>query len=294
MTKTHLVDKNNNDLIELDLVKLYLTEIGETSLLTNEKEKELAEKAFSGDKSAKQHLFQANLRLVVSIAKRYVGRGLSLEDLIQEGNIGLFKAIEKFNPSKGFKLSTYATWWIRQAITRAISDQARTIRLPVHLIEKLHKINRTIEEYEKTNNIRPTEEELANILNEPVEKIIELLKNTETTTSFDVELYNKDEKGVTLEDKLKSSELSPEDYYERNEISKAINFSLSKLTPREETVLRLRFGIDDKTPKTLEEVGAIFNVTRERIRQIEAKALRKLRHPTRCNNLKEFSKNYNI
>ena len=281
--------KDNSQQMELDTVKLYLSSIGEIPLLSVEKEKELAETAFLGDKQAKNQLYKANLRLVVSIAKKYIGRGLQLEDLIQEGNIGLFKAVEKFDPNKGFKLSTYATWWIRQSITRAISDQSRTIRLPVHLIEKLHKLNRIIGDYEKETFKTPTPEILANLLGEPVDKVIELLKVREHTASLDATLYNDDDSDETLTDKIaEDNSTSPEDAFELSKLREVINDSLSKLEPREERVLRLRFGLDDQTPKTLEEVGNIFNVTRERVRQIEMKALRKLRHPIRCKNLVEF------
>lgn len=270
-----------------DSVKLYLTEIGQSSLLSPAQEQELAIKAMQGDKNAKNILIECNLRLVISIAKRYSGRGMSMQDLIQEGNLGLIKAVDKFDPKRGFKLSTYATWWIKQSITRAIADQSRTIRLPVHMVETINRYKRISRELEQALGHSPTTQEIAVHLNEPESKIAEIEKFIQAPISLETPIGEENDStlGSFLFDK---NEKSPTDNAIDNNLQEKIKKSLSTLTPREETVIRLRYGIDDHKPKTLEEVGAIFNVTRERIRQIEAKALRKLRHPSRAKTLKDF------
>lgn len=270
-----------------DSVKLYLTEIGQSSLLSPAQEQELAIKAMQGDKNAKNILIECNLRLVISISKRYSGRGMAMQDLIQEGNLGLIKAVDKFDPKRGFKLSTYATWWIKQSITRAIADQSRTIRLPVHMVETINRYKRISRELEQTLGHSPTTQEIAVHLNEPESKIAEIEKFIQAPISLETPIGEENDStlGAFLFDK---NEKSPTDNAIDNNLQENIKKSLSTLTPREETVIRLRYGIDDHKPKTLEEVGAIFNVTRERIRQIETKALRKLRHPSRTKTLKDF------
>ena len=270
-----------------DSVKLYLTEIGQSSLLSPAQEQELAIKAMQGDKNAKNILIECNLRLVISISKRYSGRGMAMQDLIQEGNLGLIKAVDKFDPKRGFKLSTYATWWIKQSITRAIADQSRTIRLPVHMVETINRYKRISRELEQTLGHSPTTQEIAVHLNEPESKIAEIEKFIQAPISLETPIGEENDStlGAFLFDK---NEKSPTDNAIDNNLQENIKKSLSTLTPREETVIRLRYGIDDHKPKTLEEVGAIFNVTRDRIRQIETKALRKLRHPSRTKTLKDF------
>ena len=253
-----------------DSVKMYLKDIGKVPLLSAEKEVELAKRMEEGDEEAKRTLSEANLRLVVSIAKRYVGRGMQFLDLIQEGNLGLMKAVEKFDYTKGFKFSTYATWWIRQAITRAIADQARTIRIPVHMVETINKQVRATRQLLQKLGREPTPEEIAEHLGCSEERVREM---------EDSHL------GDVIED---NTALSPSDVAESNMLKEQLVQVLNTLTPREEKVLRLRYGLDDSHPRTLEEVGREFNVTRERIRQIEAKALRKLRHPNRLKKLKDF------
>lgn len=270
-----------------DPVKLYLKEIGKISLLSPSEERKLARKAANGDERAKQKLCTANLRLVVSIAKKYMGRGLSFLDLIQEGNIGLLKAVEKFDWKKGYKFSTYATWWIRQAITRAIADQARTIRVPVHMVETINKLNKVVRDYMQDNGTYPTVEDLSKIMTKPKEKINEILKAARETISLESTVGNDDEStvGDFVED---PNVLSPEDAASQMILHEQIEKVLNTLSPREAMVLKMRYGLIDGKAKTLEEVGQYFNVTRERIRQIEVKALRKLRHPSRSKHLKVF------
>ena len=270
-----------------DPVRMYLKEIGKISLLTLKEELALSKRAAEGDEEAKHILAEANLRLVVSIAKRYVGRNLSFLDLIQEGNIGLMKAVEKFDASKGFKFSTYATWWIRQAITRAIADQAKTIRVPVHMVETINKLKRIQRQMTLELNREPTEEELAERMGITVEKIREIFKISQDPLSLETPIG--EEEDSHLGDFIKDeSNMSPEEYAINEVLKDDISLVLQTLTEREEEVLKLRFGLVDGTSRTLEEVGNIFNVTRERIRQIEAKALRKLRHPSRSRKLKEY------
>ncbi|MDD4054012.1 MAG: RNA polymerase sigma factor RpoD [Bacilli bacterium] len=270
-----------------DPVRMYLKEIGKISLLTLDEELSLSRRAAQGDEEAKHILAEANLRLVVSIAKRYVGRNLSFLDLIQEGNIGLMKAVEKFDASKGFKFSTYATWWIRQAITRAIADQAKTIRVPVHMVETINKLKRIQRQMTLELNREPTEEELAERMGITVEKIREIFKISQDPLSLETPIG--EEEDSHLGDFIKDeSNMSPEEYAINEVLKDDISLVLQTLTEREEEVLKLRFGLIDGTSRTLEEVGNIFNVTRERIRQIEAKALRKLRHPSRSRKLKEY------
>ena len=249
-----------------DPVKVYLKEIGRVPLLTPEEEIELAIRISEDDQEAKKRLAEANLRLVVSIAKRYVGRGMQFLDLIQEGNLGLIKAVDKFDYTKGFKFSTYATWWIRQAITRAIADQARTIRIPVHMVETINKVKKANSQLLHQNGREATPDEIAEFLEMPVDKVREILRVAQEPVSLETPIGEEEDShlGDFIPDVLKT------------------------LTPREAKVLSLRFGLDDGNPKTLEEVGKVFNVTRERIRQIEAKALRKLRHPSRSKKLKDF------
>ena len=270
-----------------DPVKVYLKDIGKVALLSTEEETELAEKMMQGDEWAKKRLSEANLRLVVSIAKRYVGRGMHLLDLIQEGNLGLMKAVEKFDYTKGFKFSTYATWWIRQAITRAIADQARTIRIPVHMVETINKLIKISRQLLQDLGREPTPEEIAEAMGITVEKVVEIQTIAQDPVSLETPIGEEEDSnlGTFIEDEKSAS---PSDVVAFAMLKKQLISILDTLTPREEKVLRLRYGIDDGKPRTLEEVGKEFNVTRERIRQIEAKALRKLRHPSRSKKLKEY------
>ncbi len=270
-----------------DPVRMYLKEIGRINLLTSDEEFEYAHRAVEGDEEAKKALAESNLRLVVSIAKRYVGRGMLFLDLIQEGNIGLMKAVDKFDPTKGYKFSTYATWWIRQAITRAIADQARTIRVPVHMVETINKLARIQRQLTQELNREPTDEELAKKLGITVEKVREVYKISQDPVSLETPIGEEDDSH--LGDFIKDERaMGPEEYTTQEMLKEELDSVLLTLTEREEKVLRLRFGLDDGQCRTLEEVGQIFGVTRERIRQIEAKALRKLRHPSRSRKLKDF------
>ena len=270
-----------------DPVRMYLKEIGRISLLSNEEETELSIRVANGDEEAAALLAESNLRLVVSIAKRYVGRGLLFLDLIQEGNIGLMIAVEKFDHDKGYKFSTYATWWIRQAITRALADQARTIRVPVHMVETINKMSRIQRQMTLELNREPSEEEIAERMGIPVEKVREVIKISQDPVSLETPIGEEDDShlGDFIKDE---SSLSPEEYATNEILKEEIKSVLETLQPREQQVLELRFGLIDGTCYTLEEVGKRFNVTRERIRQIEAKALRKLRHPSRAKKLKDF------
>ena len=270
-----------------DPVKLYLKEIGTYPLLTIEDEIKLAQRIESGDESAKKQLAESNLRLVVSIAKRYVGRGLSFLDLIQEGNLGLIKAVDKFDYTKGYKFSTYATWWIRQSITRSIADQSRTIRIPVHMSEVINKTYRVSRNLLQELGREPTEQELSKALDMPIEKVREILKVSADPISLDTPIGEEDDSH--LGDFIKDDSIvGPEDAAAYAMLQDQIGKLLNTLTEREQRVLTLRFGLDDGRTRTLEEVGKEFNVTRERIRQIEAKALRKLRHPSRARMLKGY------
>lgn len=271
-----------------DPVKVYLKEIGKVPLLTPEEEIELAIRISDDDEEAKKRLAEANLRLVVSIAKRYVGRGLQFLDLIQEGNLGLIKAVDKFDYTKGFKFSTYATWWIRQAITRAIADQARTIRIPVHMVETINKVKKASSQLLHMNGREPTPDEIAEYLEDmSVDKVREILRVAQEPVSLETPIG--EEEDSHLGDFIPDDEaLAPADAASMSLLKEQLSEVLKTLTPREEKVLSLRFGLEDGNPKTLEEVGKEFNVTRERIRQIEAKALRKLRHPSRSKKLRDF------
>ncbi|MDD6808199.1 MAG: RNA polymerase sigma factor RpoD [Oscillospiraceae bacterium] len=281
-----VVDSSKNAAMD-DPVKVYLKEIGRVPLLTPEEEIELAIRISEGDEAAKQRLAESNLRLVVSIAKRYVGRGMQFLDLIQEGNLGLIKAVDKFDFTKGFKFSTYATWWIRQAITRAIADQARTIRIPVHMVETINKVKKTNSLLLHKNGRDPTAEEIAKELDMPVEKVREILRVAQEPVSLETPIG--EEEDSHLGDFIPDDDaLAPADAASMLLLKEQLSDVLKTLTPREEKVLSLRFGLEDGHPRTLEEVGKEFNVTRERIRQIEAKALRKLRHPSRSKKLKDF------
>ena len=282
--------KDNNIAKELtinDPVRMYLKEIGKISLLTLDEENALSARIAAGDEEAKKELAESNLRLVVSIAKRYVGRGMLFLDLIQEGNIGLMKAVDKFDSEKGYKFSTYATWWIRQAITRAIADQARTIRVPVHMVETINKLSRCQRQLTLELNREPTDEELAKKMGLSADKIREVIKIAQDPVSLETPIG--EEEDSHLADFVPdSTNMSPEDFTIHELLKDEISDVLLTLSEREEQVLRLRFGLDDGSCKTLEEVGQMFGVTRERIRQIEAKALRKLRHPSRSRKLKDF------
>ncbi|MGN1060624.1 MAG: RNA polymerase sigma factor RpoD [Candidatus Coproplasma sp.] len=270
-----------------DPVKMYLKDIGEVPLLSADDEIELAKRIQEGDEEAKKKLSEANLRLVVSIAKRYVGRGMLFLDLIQEGNIGLMKAVEKFDYEKGFKFSTYATWWIRQAITRAIADQARTIRIPVHMVETINKLTRVSRVLLQTLGREPSPAEIAAEMGVSEERVREIQKIAQDPVSLETPIGEEEDShlGDFIEDERS---ITPSDSVSTTMLKETLINVLSTLTPREEKVLRLRYGVDDGRPRTLEEVGKEFNVTRERIRQIEAKALRKLRHPSRSKHLKDF------
>lgn len=270
-----------------DPVKVYLKEIGRIPLLTAEEEIELAIKIADDDPNAKKRLAEANLRLVVSIAKRYVGRGMQFLDLIQEGNLGLIKAVDKFDYTKGFKFSTYATWWIRQAITRAIADQARTIRIPVHMVETINKLIRTSRHLLQKNGREPTPEEIAEEMEIPVEKVMEIQKIAQDPVSLETPIGEEDDShlGDFIQD---DDSPAPQDSAAYTMLKEQLNDVMGTLTSREAKVLRLRFGLEDGKARTLEEVGKEFNVTRERIRQIEAKALRKLRHPSRSKKLRDY------
>ena len=270
-----------------DPVRLYLKEIGRVPLLSNDKEKVLAERMMEGDEAAKNELVEANLRLVVSIAKRYVGRGMFFLDLIQEGNLGLMKAVEKFDHTKGYKFSTYATWWIRQAITRAIADQARTIRIPVHMVETIHKVSRYSRQLMQENGREPTSEEIGEKLGMSAEKVREIMKIAQDPVSLETPIG--EEEDSHLGDFIPDDDTpSPAEATSTNILREELERQLHTLTPREEHVIKLRFGLYDGRTRTLEEVGKEFDITRERIRQIEAKALRKLRHPSRARHLKGF------
>ncbi|MCR5774978.1 MAG: RNA polymerase sigma factor RpoD [Lachnospiraceae bacterium] len=270
-----------------DPVRMYLKEIGKVPLLSAEEEVELAKRMEIGDQEAKNKLAEANLRLVVSIAKRYVGRGMLFLDLIQEGNLGLIKAVEKFDYRKGYKFSTYATWWIRQAITRAIADQARTIRIPVHMVETINKLIRVSRQLLQELGREPTPEEIAVQMNMPVDKVREILKISQEPVSLETPIG--EEEDSHLGDFIQDEQVPvPADAAAFELLKEQLNEVLDTLTEREQKVLRLRFGLDDGKARTLEEVGKQFNVTRERIRQIEAKALRKLRHPSRSRKLKDY------
>ncbi len=270
-----------------DPVRMFLKEIGKIELLSLDEEAELAEKMVAGDKAAKKKLVESNLRLVVSIAKRYIGRGMHFLDLIQEGNLGLIKAVDKFDPVKGFKFSTYATWWIRQAITRAIADQARTIRIPVHMVETINRLMRVSRHLLQTMGREPTPEEIAAEMEIPVDKVRDILKISQDPISLETPVGEEDDSSVGnfIPD---DDAPSPSDQAADVLLKEQIEEVMETLTPREARVLRLRFGLEDGRTRTLEEVGREFMVTRERIRQIEAKALRKLRHPSRSKKLKDF------
>ena len=282
------IDLNNMDGINVDdPVRMYLREIGRIPLLTYEEELDLAKRVLEGDEEAKQKLAESNLRLVVSIAKKYVGKGMLFLDLIQEGNMGLIKAVEKFDYTKGYKFSTYATWWIRQAITRAIADQARTIRIPVHMVETINKLIRTSRHLLQQLGREPTPEEIAKEMEIPVEKVVEIQKIAQDPVSLETPIGEEDDShlGDFIQD---DDSLAPQDAAAYTLLKEQLEEIMQTLTPREEKVLKLRFGLEDGKARTLEEVGREFNVTRERIRQIEAKALRKLRHPSRSKKLKDY------
>ena len=270
-----------------DPVRMYLREIGKIPLLSYDKELELAKRILEGDEEAKQELAEANLRLVVSIAKKYVGRGMLFLDLIQEGNMGLIKAVEKFDYTKGFKFSTYATWWIRQAITRAIADQARTIRIPVHMVETINRLIRTSRHLLQQLGREPTPEEIAKEMDMSVEKVMEIQKIAQDPVSLETPIGEEDDShlGDFIQDE---DSPAPQDAASYTLLREQLEEVMKTLTPREAKVLRLRFGLDDGKARTLEEVGKEFDVTRERIRQIEAQALRKLRHPSRSKKLRDY------
>ncbi len=279
--------KSIGDVAVDDPVKMYLKDIGKVPLLTSEEEAELSRRMLEGDEDAKQKLSEANLRLVVSIAKRYVGRGMLFLDLIQEGNLGLMKAVEKFDHTKGFKFSTYATWWIRQAITRAIADQARTIRIPVHMVETINRQVRAQRALLQELGREPTPEEIGDYMGLPTEKVIEIQKIAQDPVSLETPIGEEEDSHLVdfIED---TKTVAPGEAAAQTMLREQLIQALHKLTPREEKVIRLRYGLDDGKQRTLEEVGREFNVTRERIRQIEAKALRKLRNPTKSKKLRDY------
>ena len=282
------IDLNNIDGVNIDdPVRMYLREIGRIPLLSYDEELELAKKVLEGDEEAKQKLAESNLRLVVSIAKKYVGRGMLFLDLIQEGNMGLIKAVEKFDYTKGYKFSTYATWWIRQAITRAIADQARTIRIPVHMVETINKLIRTSRHLLQQLGREPTPEEIAEEMEIPVERVMEIQKIAQDPVSLETPIGEEDDShlGDFIQD---DDSPEPHDSAAYTLLKEQLEEVMNTLTPREAKVLKLRFGLEDGKARTLEEVGREFEVTRERIRQIEAKALRKLRHPSRSKKLKDY------
>ncbi len=288
ITPEELEDLSVPDSISIDdPVRMYLKEIGKVDLLSGEEEAELAKKMAEGDTNAKKRLAEANLRLVVSIAKRYVGRGMLFLDLIQEGNLGLIKAVEKFDYTKGYKFSTYATWWIRQAITRAIADQARTIRIPVHMVETINKLIRVTRQLVQELGRDPSPEEVAKELNMPLDKVAEIMKIAQEPVSLETPIG--EEEDSHLGDFIQDDDApAPSEAATFTLLKEQLSEVINTLTAREEKVLRLRFGLDDGRARTLEEVGSEFGVTRERIRQIEAKALRKLRHPSRSKKLKDY------
>ncbi len=288
ITAEELEDLTVPDSISIDdPVRMYLKEIGKVDLLSSAEEAELAQKMAEGDADAKKRLAEANLRLVVSIAKRYVGRGMLFLDLIQEGNLGLIKAVEKFDYTKGYKFSTYATWWIRQAITRAIADQARTIRIPVHMVETINKLIRVTRQLVQELGRDPSPEEIAKELNMPLDKVSEIMKIAQEPVSLETPIG--EEEDSHLGDFIQDEDApAPSEAATFTLLKEQLSEVINTLTAREEKVLRLRFGLDDGRARTLEEVGKEFNVTRERIRQIEAKALRKLRHPSRSKKLKDY------
>lgn len=279
--------KSIGDVAVDDPVKMYLKDIGKVPLLSADEEAVLAKRMLEGDEDAKQKLSEANLRLVVSIAKRYVGRGMLFLDLIQEGNLGLMKAVEKFDYTKGFKFSTYATWWIRQAITRAIADQARTIRIPVHMVETINRQVRAQRQLLQELGREPTPEEIAELMGITPEKVVEIQKIAQDPVSLETPIGEEEDSHLVdfIED---TKTIAPSDVAAHTMLREQLITALHKLTPREEKVIRLRYGLDDGKQRTLEEVGKEFNVTRERIRQIEAKALRKLRNPTKSKKLRDF------
>ena len=286
--KVEDINTMNFDGINIDdPVRMYLREIGKIPLLSFDEELELAKRVINGDEEAKQKLAESNLRLVVSIAKKYVGRGMLFLDLIQEGNMGLIKAVEKFDYTKGFKFSTYATWWIRQAITRAIADQARTIRIPVHMVETINKLIRTSRHLLQQLGREPTPEEIAQEMEIPVEKVMEIQKIAQDPVSLETPIGEEDDShlGDFIQDE---DSPAPQDSAAYTLLKEQLEEVMNTLTPREAKVLKLRFGLEDGRARTLEEVGREFQVTRERIRQIEAKALRKLRHPSRSKKLKDY------
>ena len=270
-----------------DPVRIYLKEIGRVPLLTQEQEQELARRIEQGDEAAKNQMVESNLRLVVAVAKRYVGRGMHFLDLIQEGNLGLLKAVEKFDYRKGYKFSTYATWWIRQSITRAIADQARTIRIPVHMVETINRVARASHQLVQDMGREPTATEIANYLDLPLSKVEEIMKLSQEPISLETPVGEEDDSH--LGDFIQDSDASePMEAAAANSLREQLEKALASLTPREEKVLRLRFGFEDGKTHTLEEVGKEFNVTRERVRQIESKALRRLRHPSKSKPLRDF------
>jgi RNA polymerase primary sigma factor len=283
-------DQHYLDDIADDSVRLYLREIGKIPLLSAEEELALAKRVVAGDKDAKDKMAEANMRLVVSIAKRYVGRGLDLLDLIQEGNTGLLRAVEKFDPDKGFKFSTYATWWIRQAITRAIADQARTIRIPVHMVETINKLLRTQRRLTQELNREPTNEEIANAMEIEVDKVEHIMKIKQDISSLDASIRDDEEESVLADFIEDEDTISPEESATNQLLKEQVKDMLAALTEREQKIIKLRFGLEDGKQHTLEEVGQEFSVTRERIRQIEAKALAKLRKHKDARKLHDYIK----